>query len=41
MILLLDSKGATWLDRSEDMSMHVSACINYDINALTPVFLEV
>jgi hypothetical protein len=25
------------LDRCKDMSMHVSTCISYDFNALTPV----
>jgi len=25
------------LDRSKDMSVHVSTCTSYDFNALTPV----
>jgi hypothetical protein len=25
------------LDRSEDMSVHVSTCTDYDLNALVPV----
>jgi hypothetical protein len=37
MILLHDLKGATCLDRSKDMSVHVSTCTNYSINVLTPV----
>jgi hypothetical protein len=37
MILLSDLKGAMRLDRSKDMSMHVSTCTSYDFNALTPV----
>jgi len=37
MILLLDSEGVIRLDRSKDMSVHVSTCASYDFNALTPV----
>jgi hypothetical protein len=37
MILLLDLKGAMRLDHSEDMSVRVSPCTDYDLNALTPV----
>jgi hypothetical protein len=34
MILLTDLEGAMQLDRSKDMSVHVSTCIGYDFNAL-------
>jgi len=37
MILSLNLNGAMRLDRSKDMSAHVSTCIIYDFNALTPV----
>jgi hypothetical protein len=37
MILLRDFKAAMPLDRIKDMSVHVSTCISYDFNALTPV----
>jgi len=37
MILLLGLKGAMRLDRSKDMSLHVSTCTSYDFNALKPV----
>jgi hypothetical protein len=37
MILLRDLKVSLRLDHSEDMSAHVSTCISYDLNALTPV----
>jgi hypothetical protein len=37
MILMHDLKGAMRLDRSKDMSVHVSTCTSYDFNALTPV----
>jgi hypothetical protein len=34
-VLLSDFMGAMRLDRSKDMSMHVSTCTCYDLNALT------
>jgi hypothetical protein len=37
MILLRNFNGAMRLDRSKDMSVHVSAFASYDFNALTPV----
>jgi hypothetical protein len=37
-VLLLDVKEATRLDRSVDMSVHVSTCTSYDLIALTSVF---
>jgi hypothetical protein len=37
MILLHDLKGTMRLDRSKDMSVHVSTCTSYDFNTLTPV----
>jgi len=37
MILPRDLKGATWLDRSTDVSVHVSTWTSYDFKALTPV----
>jgi hypothetical protein len=37
IILLRDLKGAMRLDRSKDMSVHVSTCTSYDSNTLTPV----
>jgi len=37
MILLFNGKGSTWVDRSRDMSVHVSTCTIEDFNALTPV----
>jgi len=40
MILLRDLKGVMRLDRSKDMSMHVSTCTSYDFSALTPVMCE-
>jgi hypothetical protein len=36
-ILLRDLKGAMRLGSSKDMSVHVSTCISYDLNALTPI----
>jgi hypothetical protein len=36
MILLPESKGAMTLDHSKDMSVRVSTCITYDLDALTP-----
>jgi hypothetical protein len=37
IILLRYFKGAMRLDRSKDMSVHVSTCTSYDFNALTSV----
>jgi hypothetical protein len=37
MFLLRDLKGDTRLDRSTDMSVHISTCIIHDFNALMPV----
>jgi hypothetical protein len=37
MILLRNLQGAMRLDRSKDMSVHVSTCTSYDLNALTTV----
>jgi hypothetical protein len=37
MTLMSDLKAAMRLYRSKDMSVHVSACISYDFDALTPV----
>jgi hypothetical protein len=37
MISLLDLQGAMRLDRSEDMSVHVSTCTSCDLNTLVPV----
>jgi hypothetical protein len=37
MILLRYLRGAMRLDRSKDISVRVSTCISYDLNALTPV----
>jgi hypothetical protein len=37
MVSLRDLKGDTRLDRSKDMSVHVSTCTSYDLNALAPV----
>jgi len=37
IILLRDLNGTMQLDRSKDMSVHVSTCISYNLNALTPV----
>jgi hypothetical protein len=37
MILLRDLNGAMRLDRSIDLSVHISTCTSYDLNALTPV----
>jgi hypothetical protein len=37
MILLSYLKGVLWLDCSKGRSVHVSACIIYDFNALTPI----
>jgi hypothetical protein len=37
MILFLDLKGATRLDPSKHVSVHVSTCTSYDFNALTPI----
>jgi hypothetical protein len=36
IILLRELEGAMRLDRSKDMSVHVSACSSYDLSALTP-----
>jgi hypothetical protein len=36
MILLRNLEGALQLDRDKDMSVHVSTCTGYDLNALTP-----
>jgi hypothetical protein len=38
MTLLRDSKEAKCLYRSKYMSMHVSACTRYDLDALTSVW---
>jgi hypothetical protein len=35
MILLYNLKGAIRLERCKDIFVHVSACFNYDFNALT------
>jgi hypothetical protein len=37
MTLLRDLKGSMLLDRSKDISVHVSTCTSYDFNALMPV----
>jgi hypothetical protein len=37
MILLRDLGGGGILIDHKDMSVHVSTCTSYDINALTPV----
>jgi hypothetical protein len=36
LYLYLYVKGPMRLDRSKDMSAHVSSCNNYNLNALTP-----
>jgi len=38
MILLHDVKGVTRLNRSKDMSVHVSTCTGYDFHALLDVW---
>jgi len=37
MVLLCYLKGVVRLDRSKDMSVHVSTCTSYDLNAFKPV----
>jgi hypothetical protein len=37
MILLRYLKGAMRLGRSKHVSMHISTCTSYNLNALTPV----
>jgi len=37
MILLCNLEGAMQLDHSKNVSVHISACVSYDFNALTPV----
>jgi hypothetical protein len=41
MILLRDLKEAMQLDRSKDISMHVSTCTGYDFNAFNTSCVEV
>jgi hypothetical protein len=36
MIFLRELKEAMRFDRGKDMSVHVSVCTGYDLNALTP-----
>jgi hypothetical protein len=40
MFLLRDLKGSMRLDRSKNMSVHISICVSYDFNTLTPVVWE-
>jgi len=37
IILLCDSQGATWLDCSKDIYVHVSTCTSYDFDIFMPV----
>jgi len=41
MILSRHLKGAMRLDRSKDMSVHVSTCTSYDLNELMPASWKV